>query len=102
MRVGGDHPKTRSSERLDLSPPTEPELREAVQQNDQRPLTGLDVMQALIADLGIAVAKFDPDVRERAGGHGTSVYGGLGRESTPAVPRNRGGRLPSTLMGFES
>jgi hypothetical protein len=39
-----------------------------VQQNDQRPVTGLDVMQALIADLGVTLAKLCPDVREHAGG----------------------------------
>ena len=67
-RVGGDHPKTRRHERLDLQPPTEPELREAVQQNDQRPVTGLDVMQPHIADFGVTLPKLDPDVREHAGG----------------------------------
>jgi hypothetical protein len=65
-RVGGDDPKTRPRERRNLSPPTEPELREAVQQNDQRPVTSLDVMQGLIADLGITLPKLDPDVREQA------------------------------------
>src|SRR4029077_19986640 len=50
----------------DLQPPTEPELREAVEKNDQRPLTRLHVMQALIIDLGIAFPKFDPDVRKGA------------------------------------
>ena len=72
-RVGGDDPKTRRRERLDLSPPTEPELREAMQEDDQRPVTGLDVMLALIADLGVTLPKLDPDVREQAGsGHRTS------------------------------
>ena len=68
-RVGRDDPKTRRHQRRDLQPPTEPELGEAMQQNDQRPLTGLDVMQALIADLGIALPQLDTDVRERAAGH---------------------------------
>jgi hypothetical protein len=63
-RVGRDDPKTRRRQRLDLEPPTEPEVREAVQQNDQRPVTGLDVMQALIADLGVTLPKLDPEVRE--------------------------------------
>ena len=54
-RVGRDHPKASRHERLDLQPPTEPELREAVQQNDQRALAGLDVMQALIADFGVTL-----------------------------------------------
>jgi hypothetical protein len=39
-----------------------------VQQNDQGPITGLDVMQAHIADLGVTLPKLDPDVREQAGG----------------------------------
>jgi hypothetical protein len=39
-----------------------------VQQNDQRPVTGLDVMQGLIADFGIALPKLNPDVWEQAGG----------------------------------
>jgi hypothetical protein len=34
-----------------------------MQQNDQRPVTGLDVMQGLIADLGVTLPKLDPDVR---------------------------------------
>ena len=50
----------------DLQPPTEPELREAVQQNDQRPIAGLDVMQALIADVGVSLAKLDPAGRHQA------------------------------------
>jgi hypothetical protein len=40
-----------------------------VQQNDQRPFAGLDVMQADIADLGVAFLKLDPDVRKHAGSH---------------------------------
>ena len=67
-RVGRDDPKTRRHERRDLQPPAVPELREAVQQNDQRPVTGLDVVQALIADLGITLSELDPDVGERAAG----------------------------------
>src|SRR4029077_5473846 len=38
-------------------PPAVPELREAMQQNDQRSLTGLHVMQSLVADLGVALTK---------------------------------------------
>src|SRR4051794_33623946 len=41
-RVGRYDPKTGRHERRDLEPPTEPELGEAVQQNDERALTGLD------------------------------------------------------------
>jgi hypothetical protein len=37
-----------------------------VQQNDQWPIAGLDVMQAHIADLGVTFPKLDPDVREHA------------------------------------
>src|SRR5436190_15181804 len=37
-RVGGDDSKAGRRERRDLSAPTEPELREAVQQKDERPL----------------------------------------------------------------
>ena len=33
-----------------------------MQQNDQRPVTGLDVMQVLITDVGVALSKLDPDV----------------------------------------
>ena len=64
-RVGRDHPKARRRERLDLQPPTEPELREAVQQDDQRPLAGLDVVQVHVADVGVALAKLDPVVRHQ-------------------------------------
>jgi hypothetical protein len=68
--VGGDDPKTGRRKRRDLQPPTEPELREAVQQNDQRAVTSLDVMQALTANLGVTLPKLDPNVREHAGsGH---------------------------------
>src|SRR6185295_11057473 len=57
-RVGRDDSKARRRERCDLQPPAEPELREAVQQKDQRPIAGLDVMQPYVADLGVAVPKF--------------------------------------------
>src|SRR5262249_49273724 len=39
------------------------ELREAVQQHDQRPVAGLDVVQRDVADVGVAVPKLDPVVR---------------------------------------
>ena len=60
---------TRSPRRewLDLQPPAEPELREAVQQNDQRPFTRLDVMQAHVADVGVALTKLGPVVRRQVG-----------------------------------
>jgi hypothetical protein len=58
--VGCDDAKTRVCEWLDLPPPAEPELGEAVQQNDQRAFTHLDVMQAHIADVGVALTKLGP------------------------------------------
>src|SRR5262245_10396353 len=58
--VGCDDAKARVREWLDLQSPAEPELREAVQQNDQRPFTHLDVMQAHIADVGRALTKLCP------------------------------------------
>jgi hypothetical protein len=56
--VGGDDPESRRRERLDLQSPAVPELGEAVQQDDQRPIAGLDVMQPLVADLGVAITEF--------------------------------------------
>jgi hypothetical protein len=38
-----------------------------MEQNYQRPFSGLDVTQALIADLGVALANLGPGVREQAG-----------------------------------
>jgi hypothetical protein len=67
-QVGRDDSKARRRERRDLQPPAEPELRKTVQQNDQRPITGLDVVQARIADLGVTLAKLGPDVREQGRG----------------------------------
>jgi hypothetical protein len=46
-----------------------------VQQNEQRPVAGLDVMQALIADLRITLPKLDPDVREQTGGGHADLRG---------------------------
>ena len=57
-QVGGDDPESRRRQRCDLPPPAIPELGEAVQQHDQRPLTSLHVMQPLVADLGITLTKF--------------------------------------------
>ena len=73
--VGRDDPKTCRGEWLDLSPPTEPELGEAVQQNDQRPIAGLDVVQPLIANFGVSLPKLGPDVREQAGGGHEDLLG---------------------------
>ena len=55
--IGCDDPESRRRKRFDLLPPSVPELGEAVQQNDQRPLAGLDVVQSLVAYIGIAFAK---------------------------------------------
>src|SRR5438270_10945925 len=55
--VGCHDAEARRRERLDLPPPAVPELGEAVQQDDQRPLTGLDVVQLHVADLGVALTK---------------------------------------------
>jgi hypothetical protein len=74
-RIGRDDAKTRRRERRDLEPPTEPELRKAVQQNDQGAVTGLDVMQLHIADFGVTLPKLDPDVREHAGGSHEDLRG---------------------------
>jgi hypothetical protein len=53
--------------RRDLQPPAVPELREAVQQNDERPVAGLDVMQPHVPDIGVAVPEFGPAVRNQCG-----------------------------------
>jgi hypothetical protein len=39
-----------------------------VKQNYERPVAGLDVVQALIADRGKTLPKLDPNVWELAGG----------------------------------
>jgi len=44
-----------ASTRLNLLPPSVPELRETVQQDYQRPLAGLDIVQPHVADLGVAL-----------------------------------------------
>ena len=64
----GDDPETRRRERRDLFSPAEPELREAVQQNDQRPIAGLDVVQVHIADFDVPLPKLDPDIGKHARG----------------------------------
>ena len=67
-QVGRDDAEARLDERCDLLPPAVPELREAVQQEDQWPVAGLDVVQLHVADLGVALAKAGADVDRRAGG----------------------------------
>src|SRR4051794_19767102 len=66
-QVGRDHAETGRREGLDLQPPPEPELREAVQQHDQRAVAGLGVVQPHVTDLGVAFSKFSPAVRHKAG-----------------------------------
>ena len=66
-QVGRDDAEARCRERRDLQPPAVPELREAVQQDDQRPVAGLDVMQPHVPDLGVALPKFGPAVRHKPG-----------------------------------
>ena len=56
-QVGRDDVEAGLGERRDLPPPPEPELREAVQEDDERPVAGLDVVQRHVADLGVALAK---------------------------------------------
>jgi hypothetical protein len=46
-----------------------------MQQNNQRSVTGLDVMQVHIADFGVTLPKLDPDVREHAGGSHEDLRG---------------------------
>jgi hypothetical protein len=53
-QVRCDDPESRRRERFDLLPPAVPELGEAVQQENQRSLAGLHVVQSLVADLGVA------------------------------------------------
>ena len=85
-QVGCDHAETGRRERRDLQPPAVPELREAVQQDDQRPVPGLDVMEPHVADFGVALPKLDPDVRQHAGGSHEDLlgWGDLGIQRTDA------------------
>src|SRR5262249_47233357 len=53
--VGSDDAEPGRRQRFDLLPPAVPELRKAVQQDDERPVSGLDVMQLYVADVGVAV-----------------------------------------------
>jgi hypothetical protein len=46
-----------------------------VQQHDQRPIAGLDVVQLHVADLGVTLPKLGPDVREQAGGGHEDLLG---------------------------
>ena len=75
--VGCHDAESRRRERLDLPPPAVPELGEAVQQDDQRPVTRLDVMQPLVADLGVALPNAAGQVRRP--GNRAGAFGGGGR-----------------------
>jgi hypothetical protein len=56
--VGRHDPKARLRERRDLKPPAEPELRKAVEENDEGALAGFDVVQLdAVADLRVAVTE---------------------------------------------
>jgi len=69
-QVGRDYSVARFRERRDLQPPAVPELREAVQQDDQRPVAGLDVMELhVVADLGVALLKLGRVVELHVDGH---------------------------------
>src|ERR1700730_12134138 len=81
--VGCYDAKARVREWLDLQPPAEPELREAVQQNDQRPFTHLDVMQAHVADVGVSFTKQCPV--QIQGVDISSAHDSSSRSSVPAL-----------------
>ena len=54
---GRDDAEPGFDERVDLQPPAVPELGEAVQQHDQRPLACLDVVQLHVANVGVALTQ---------------------------------------------
>jgi hypothetical protein len=68
-QVGRDDAEARLDERRDLLPPAVPELREAVEQDDERAVAGLDVVQRRVAHVGVALAEARGGVDRRAGGH---------------------------------
>jgi hypothetical protein len=53
-QVGRDNAEARGRKRRDLPPPAIPELREAVEQNEQRTVAGLNVMQPYVPGLSVA------------------------------------------------
>ena len=67
-----------------------------MQQDDQRPVAGLDVMQLHVADLGVALAKVGAGVRRRAG-EGIGCRGGhdnlLSRDLVVRATRSCASRL---------
>jgi hypothetical protein len=72
-QVGRDRPEPGRGEGGQLRPPGPPELREAVQQQDQRTLPGLGQVQPDTVGRGVAV---DPGARQQdAGGVGPLVGG---------------------------
>ena len=94
-QVGRDHAETGCRQRRDLQPPAVPELREAVQQDDQGPVASLDVMEPhLVAELGVALPKFGGVVAHRADGRvqisRRRTHSDLLSELTRAVPAHVG------------
>jgi hypothetical protein len=65
--VRGDDAIACLSERGDLLAPRVPELREAVEEDDQRACAGLDVVEADAGELGVAVVEGDGVVAEGGG-----------------------------------
>ncbi len=58
-RVGRNDAKAGLRKRRDLPAPTEPELREAVQQDDERTVSRLDVVDSYVLELGVSVLQAD-------------------------------------------
>ena len=85
-QVRGHDAEPRRGEWLDLPPPAVPELGEPVQQHDQRPLPGLDIMQPLVADLGVAVTKFAALVQNLPPFAGAARVCPPGRQDLAAPP----------------
>ena len=62
-QIDGDHVKARRGQRRDLMPPRVPELRKAVQQDDERTAAGFDVVDGDAADVAGAIG--DVEVRNQ-------------------------------------
>ncbi len=54
-QIGSDHPKTGRCQRRNLVAPGVPMLGKAMQQDDQRLVAKLDVVQSKVAKLGVAM-----------------------------------------------